>query len=141
MKIIPEIVKRTQDTLNPPALKEDYRALLDLGKSIRDQWALYLTKGTYHFNGSKREQGETKISIEPGDYKELTDYSIFYNPLFGTYEIKEGDFSYNNKAGCQKGYFIGGFMIKGCQLNFILPQDECIRYIERLVKNSTSVLN
>ena len=128
-KLIPPIVQRIKDTLDPLPLKKDYRALLDLGKSLRDRWALHLTRGTYFFEGTKRDQEPSRIPIEKDLYKPLTEYSIFYNPRRGTYEILEGDFSIHHKTGCQEGHFVGGFMIKGCELKFILPQNECIRYI------------
>ena len=134
-KLVPPIVQRLRDTLNPLPLKKDYRALLDLGKSIRDRWALHLTRGTYFFEGMKRDQEEVRIPIDQSFYKPLTDYSIFYNPRQGTYDIQEGDFSTLQKiAGCQEGHFVGGFMIKGCELKFILPQNECIRYIRAFSK-------
>jgi len=127
---LPYIVQRIKDTLNPVPLKKDYRALLDLGKSVRDRWALYLTSGVYFFEGSMRTAEPVRIAIQPDQYKELTEYSIFYNPRQNTYELKEGDFStLYKKLGCVQGHFVGGFMIKGCELKFILPQDECIRYI------------
>ena len=93
MKIIPPIVQRLKDTLNPLPLKKDYKALLDLGKTIRDRWSLHLTKGSYYFDGMKRNQEPVRIPIDQKLYKPLTDYSIFYNPRQGTYDIQEGDFS------------------------------------------------
>jgi len=127
---LPYIVQRTKDTLNPVPLRKDYKALLDLGKTLRDKWALYLTRGVYFQEGSMRSTEPARISIQKDQYKELTEYSIFYNSRHNTYEIKEGDFSSLQKnIGCELGNFVGGFMIKGCALKFLLPQDEFIRYI------------
>jgi len=127
---IPPLVQRVKDTLKVPKKPKDYKALLDLGQSMNDRWALWLTKGIYYFQDTKREVSPVRISIDPKDYTELTNYSIFYNPLSNTYEVKKGNYKdLHDNINCIPGYFVGGFMFKKCSLSFILPQDECIRYI------------
>ena len=132
---LPPIVKRVRDTLSSPALPKDYPALLDLGKTLADQWTLHLTNGLYHFYGAQREVESASIHIDKKEYKELTDYSIFYNPKTGLYNVQEGSYDELMKSNkCISGHHVGGFMYKGCKLSFALPQNECIRYARSFSK-------
>ena len=101
--------------------------ILDFAKTLTDYWTLHFTDGVYFTNGSVKEIQPFMVELQPKDFKSMNNeiFNLYYNILTGLvyYKNKTED------ASCTNDKYIGGFIVDGCDLKFLFPKDQCLRYI------------
>ena len=85
----------------------------------QDQWALYFNPGTWLYNNQLRTLEPAIIRLDPSNYAELMIYDVYYSGLKNLYYIIPAE----SEEPCTNDLYLGGFMIKGCDLTYIYPDN------------------
>ena len=101
--------------------------ILDFARTFTDYWTLHFTDGIYFKHGTVKEIQPFMVELQPNDFKNQNNeiFNLYYNEL-------SGGVYYKNKAEppeCSNDKYIGGFMVNGCDLKYLFPKDQCLRYI------------
>jgi len=85
----------------------------------QDQWTLYFNPGTWLYNNQLRTLEPAVMRLDPSNYTELMIYNVYYSGLKNLYYIVPA----GSEESCTNDLHLGGFMIKGCDLTYIYPDN------------------
>ncbi len=95
---------------------------LDETKLSPSQWILYFTTGRYQEPGNIREVQESMMRLKRSEYEEGEAYDIWYSSWNDHYSITSKTLE---DQECVDGQHLGGFIVQGCDLKFLLPEISC----------------